>query len=101
MNKYEIIKKIEEFAPLENQESWDASGWIVDLPNAEVNKVMFALTVTPQVYEQAIHQGCDMIISHHPMFFVPFNFMTIKISNLMNTLYYHFWHFNCRILCQT
>lgn len=79
MNKYEIVKNIEEFASLESQESWDASGWVVDLPNAEVNKVMFALTVTPQVYEQAIHQGCDMIISHHPMFFVPFDYKNINI----------------------
>ena len=30
MDKYEIIKKIENFAPVENAESWDASGWIVE-----------------------------------------------------------------------
>ena len=77
MNKYEIVKRIEEFAPLETQEAWDASGWVVDLPNAEVNKVMFALTVTPQVYNQAVHKGCDMIISHHPLFFVPYNFLPV------------------------
>ena len=79
MNKYEIIKKIEEFAPLELQESWDASGWIVDLPESEVNKVMFALTVTPNVFEQAIRQNCDLIISHHPLFFVPLNYQKINI----------------------
>ena len=79
MNKYEIIKRIEEFAPIETQEAWDASGWVVDLPNAEVNKVMFALTVTPQVYNQAVHKGCDMIISHHPLFFVPYNYRRINI----------------------
>ena len=54
MNKYDIVRKIEEFAPLENQESWDASGWVVDLENPEVNKIMFALTVTDSVYEQAV-----------------------------------------------
>ena len=79
MNKYEIVKRIEEFAPLETQESWDASGWIVDLPEAEVNKVMFALTITPEVYEQAIHQECDMIISHHPLFFVPYHYKKINM----------------------
>ena len=50
MNKYEIINTIETFAPLETQEPWDASGWIVDLPNETVNKVLFALTVTPNVF---------------------------------------------------
>lgn len=79
MNKYEIVKKIEEFAPVETQEAWDASGWIVDLEEVEVNKVLFALTVTDDVLEQAIKQGCNMIISHHPMFFVPWKYRNINI----------------------
>lgn len=79
MNKYEIVKRIENFAPLELQESWDASGWIIDLENPEVNKIMFALTITPQVYEQAIMNHCDMIVSHHPLFFVPYNYKKINL----------------------
>lgn len=79
MNKYEIVKRIEEFAPLDTQESWDASGWIVDLPNPEVNKVLFALTITPQTIEQAVQHGCDMIISHHPLFYVPYNYKKINM----------------------
>jgi len=79
LNKYEIVKKIEEFAPIETQESWDASGWIVDLKEAEVNKVLFALTVTEDVLEQAVRNGCNMIISHHPMFFVPWKYRNINI----------------------
>lgn len=79
MNKYEIVKRIEEFAPLETQETWDASGWIVDLEEAEVNKVMFALTVTEDILEQAVKSGCNMIISHHPMFFVPWKYSNINI----------------------
>ena len=79
MNKYEIVKKIEEFAPIETQESWDVSGWIVDLSNPEVDKVLFALTVTEDVLEQAVRNGCNMIISHHPMFFVPWKYRNINI----------------------
>lgn len=79
MNKYEIVKRIEEFAPLDTQESWDASGWIVDLPELEVDKVLFALTITDDVLEQAVRNGCKMIISHHPMFFVPFKYSNINI----------------------
>lgn len=79
MNKYDVIRKIEEFAPLETQESWDASGWIVDLPDPEVSKIMFALTVTEDVLQQAVKNGCNMIISHHPMFFVPWKFCNINI----------------------
>lgn len=79
MNKYEIVRKIEEFAPLETQEKWDASGWIVELANNEVNKIMFALTITDKVFEQAVTQNCDMIISHHPLFFVPLEYRKINM----------------------
>lgn len=79
MNKYEIVKKIEDFAPLETQEKWDASGWIVDLQSDKVDKIMFALTITPNVFNQAINQKCDMIISHHPLFFVPLEYRKINI----------------------
>ncbi len=79
MNKYDLIKKIEEFAPLETQESWDASGWIIDLENPEVNKVMFALTITEDVFEQALKNNCDLIISHHPLFFVPYRYKKINL----------------------
>lgn len=79
MNKYGIVKKIEDFAPLFTQEKWDASGWIVDCASAEVKKIMFALTITEQVYEQAITQNCDMIISHHPLFFVPFKYKNLNM----------------------
>ena len=45
MDKYEISKRIEEFAPLETAESWDASGWVIDNQNSnDIAKVMLCLT---------------------------------------------------------
>lgn len=79
MNKYEIVKSIEDFAPLSTQEEWDASGWVIDLPEAEVRKVLFALTVTDDVVDQAVRNGCDLIISHHPLFTVPLKYRGINI----------------------
>ena len=79
MNKYDIVRKIEEFAPLETQEPWDSGGWIVDRENHEINKVLFALTITPNVFEQAMKHGCDLIISHHPLFFVPLEYKNINM----------------------
>ena len=80
MNKYEIVKKIENFAPIETQEKWDMSGWIVNNFNkTDVKRVMFALTITANVVEQAKEQNCDMIISHHPLFYVPLEFKTVEI----------------------
>ena len=79
MNKYEIIQKIENFAPLDTQESWDSSGWIVDLDTSEISKIMYALTITKDVFNQALKKGCDMIISHHPLFEVPLEYKKINM----------------------
>lgn len=38
LNKYDIVRKIEEFAPLETQESWDCSGWGVELSEPNIKK---------------------------------------------------------------
>ena len=74
MNKYEITKRIEQFAPLETQEKWDCSGWLVETENQDIKKIMLCLTVTDDIVRQAIEQNCDMIISHHPLFTVPLNY---------------------------
>lgn len=79
MDKYEIVKRIENFAPLELAESWDCSGWLVETKNANIQKVLLALTVTGDIVRQAKAKNCDMIISHHPLFFVPFNYKDIDI----------------------
>lgn len=86
MNKYEIIRKIEDFAPPELAESWDCSGWAVETSNNDVNKIMLALTVTENVVNQAKEQKCDMIISHHPLFFVPLEWQNIDIYSAHTNL---------------
>ncbi|MBO7672017.1 Nif3-like dinuclear metal center hexameric protein [bacterium] len=74
MNKYDLVKKIEAVAPPETADEWDLSGWIIDNPNTDVNKIMLCLTITKDVINQAKENSCDMIISHHPLFFVPLDF---------------------------
>lgn len=73
MKMNEIIKTIEKFAPLELQEAWDNSGIQIDFGNTDVKKILLALTVTEDIVNQAIQKKCDMIISHHPLFFIPFS----------------------------
>ncbi len=74
----EIVKNIETFAPLELAEPWDCVGWAVKL-DVDVKKVMLALTVTDDVVDQARKAGCDMIVSHHPLFFVPLEYADMPI----------------------
>lgn len=74
MDKYEISKRIENFAPLDTAESWDASGWVIDNPQMKnISKIMLCLTPTEDVFSQVLNEGCDMVVSHHPMFYLPFS----------------------------
>ncbi len=79
MNRAEIYARLNKFAPPELAESWDCCGTLVETDKAEIKKIMLALTVTDDVVKQAEEQSCDMIISHHPLFFVPFKYKNINI----------------------
>lgn len=70
LNKYDIIKRIEAFAPVETQEKWDCSGWVVETSKCDITRILLTLTVTEDVINQARLKNCDMIISHHPLFCV-------------------------------
>lgn len=64
-----IIKKIEEFAPPSTAQKWDNSGWQINLGKQEISKVLLALDVTPLTVDEAVKKKCDLILSHHPVFF--------------------------------
>jgi GTP cyclohydrolase I len=68
-----IANLIENFAPLELQENWDCSGFGIEV-DKDVKKILLCLSVTQKMINQALQKNCDMIIAHHPMFFVPFEF---------------------------
>ncbi len=59
------------FAPLELAESWDNVGLLLGDAAAEVSKVMTCLTVTPASAAEAVEQGAQLIVAHHPVLFRP------------------------------
>ena len=69
MKVKDIIKVIEEVAPLSIQEGWDNSGLCVGSPEDEVTSVLLALDCTPSLVDEAIACGADMIVTHHPLIF--------------------------------
>jgi dinuclear metal center YbgI/SA1388 family protein len=64
----EIVKLVENLAPLRLAEEWDNSGWQLGDPGAPTAKVMLTLDITPPVVEEAAAASAGLIISHHPMF---------------------------------
>lgn len=65
----EIASVIEEFAPLDLQESYDNAGLQVGSPDMAVSAVLICLDVTEEVLEEAVKRHCNLIISHHPLIF--------------------------------
>ena len=69
MRVKDIIKVIEDFAPLSIQEGWDNSGLCVGSPEDDVTSVLLALDCTPELVDEAVACGADMIVTHHPLIF--------------------------------
>lgn len=66
---HDITAAIEAVAPLTLQESWDNSGMQVGPDTAPCTGVLVCVDVTPQVVDEAIRLGCNLIVSHHPLIF--------------------------------
>ena len=67
----QVYDFINERAPFETQLSFDNSGILVGDPNLEVTGIHFALDVTNHVIDEAVANGANLIITHHPMMFSP------------------------------
>ena len=65
------VREIESFlyswAPRDLAEIWDNVGLLVGDPEAAVERVLVALDITPQVAEEALERGCQLIVAHHPV----------------------------------
>lgn len=56
--------------------SFDNSGFLFGRESAAVTKALLALDVTSAVVDEAIEQGAELIISHHPLIFSPLKSVT-------------------------
>jgi dinuclear metal center YbgI/SA1388 family protein len=78
MKIQEIIHSLEQWAPLDFQESYDNSGLISGNPNQACTGVLCSLDCTEEVVDEAIAKGCNLIVSHHPIIFKGVKQLTIK-----------------------
>ena len=63
----ELEAALFELAPREGTMDWDNVGHLVGDPAQEVSRCMVALDITHAVAEEAIAEGCQLIVSHHPI----------------------------------
>lgn len=66
----EILRELKAFAPTELACNWDNVGLLVDA-GRPVSRVLTALDITADVVREAAAQGCELIVSHHPVIFDP------------------------------
>lgn len=65
----DITKRIEELAPLSLSADFDNTGLLVGRGEMQVKKVLVTLDVDEKVCHEAVKEGADLIISHHPVMF--------------------------------
>lgn len=69
MKVKELTQFIEQLYPLAFQESYDNSGSQIFFPNEEIKNILLCLDITEAVVDEATSKECNLIISHHPIFF--------------------------------
>lgn len=64
----EIRQFMQQLAPAELAADWDNVGVLVDCA-ADVTSILVSLDITEEVIKEAEIQGCQLIVSHHPIIF--------------------------------
>lgn len=77
MTVKELYRVLDEAIPASLSCEWDNDGLMCspDL-SAPVKRILLTLDVSEAAVDYAIHNGCDLIISHHPMIFRPLSSLT-------------------------
>ena len=67
----DIYAYIDTLAPYSTAEERDNTGLSVGSMENDITKAGFALDLTSDIVSQAVKDGCDLIITHHPLIFEP------------------------------
>jgi len=75
----EVVRRLEEFAPLWLGEPWDNVGLLVETfqsATQPVKEVLLTNDLTEDVAAEALEKGVQLIISYHPPLFRPVKTIT-------------------------
>lgn len=67
----EILQIMDQIAPPELAADWDKIGLQVGRPDQSVKRVLLTLDLDDKALKQAIAEHCELVITHHPLFFSP------------------------------
>ncbi|MES2330238.1 MAG: Nif3-like dinuclear metal center hexameric protein [Bacteroidota bacterium] len=69
MQIIDIIRVLENKAPLSLQESYDNAGLLTGNPGWECKGILCTLDATEAVILEAKSRGCNLVVAHHPIIF--------------------------------
>lgn len=75
-----IMDAMDRLAPRYLAESWDNVGLLLGSPAQRITKILVTLDVTKEVADQAVQDGVDLIITHHPILFKAVNHIRTDLS---------------------
>lgn len=68
---FEIMKHIEDYAPLRLTEEWDNAGLQAGDPGQDVKTVLVSLDLNEDIINEAVKKKASLIVTHHPLLFRP------------------------------
>lgn len=69
MKLKEICSYLDSVIPLSFQEDYDNSGLQIGVSDSAIEAALITLDITEDVVDEAIREGCNLIVSHHPLIF--------------------------------
>lgn len=66
-----VMEVLDSLAAFSLAEKWDNVGLMVGRADTTVSAILVALDATPRVLAEAEAQGCNCIVTHHPVIFHP------------------------------
>ena len=100
-----VIELLEKQSPKSYACDWDNVGLLVGREDKEIQKIYIALDATDEEIEEAIANGADMLLTHHPMIFKGMKRVTQEdfigrriIRLIQNDMVYYAMHTNFDVM---
>lgn len=100
-----VIELLEKQSPKSYACDWDNVGLLVGREDKEIQKTYIALDATDEAIEEAIANGADMLLTHHPMIFKGMKRVTQEdfigrriIRLIQNDMVYYAMHTNFDVM---
>lgn len=72
----DVLEFLWKLAPEDGKESWDNVGLLVGRKSRPVTRILTALDITLPVIQEAEQLGAELIVSHHPLIWDTYKFVT-------------------------